>query len=427
MKFLCNRFSHPQNSFKSLHVAGSKGKGSVSVMLFSILRSYGISSGLYTSPHLLHFSERIAGPDGPFPDEIYGKAGDILERLVTSIIPETLPTHTDPSWFELVTLYAFLVFKEAALPWAVIETGLGGRLDATNVIDPEASILTAIELEHTEYLGDTLEKIAGEKAGIIKFGKPVFCSAQTQSVRDVFSSTASKNNAPIFFIDDVIQEMTHESTENGLKCTIDFKTVDGGAIFLRPLRFTLSLLTSVQAQNAALAAYTIKYLFPEITEEQIESGLSKAWLPARFEISTYCENEKKISVILDGAHTERSIGLVLETFKRIFTQKAHLLFACAADKNITGVIPSFSTIFSKITITRPGDKKESNLQGVAKEITDYFSNKSETEIKIEYDYEKAIQEALHYACSDNAPLLVIGSFYLVAEVKKIFSSQSQDQ
>jgi len=146
MQFLVNRFHHPERSFRSIHVAGSKGKGSVSMMLSCILEASGLRTGLYASPHLIDFTERITRSGSPFPDEVYGRACDIVVHLVESIIPETLPSGADPSWFELVTLLAMVTFKEAGLDWAVIETGLGGRLDATNVVEPQACGITPTEL-----------------------------------------------------------------------------------------------------------------------------------------------------------------------------------------------------------------------------------------------------------------------------------------
>ena len=197
MKYLCERFNNPQNSYKTYHIAGSKGKGSVSSYIANILSSAGYKTGLYTSPHILNFSERIGSNAGPFSEEVYEKTVKELVHLVDSIIPENLPNEREATWFELVTLFAFLTFKNADCSHCVFETGMGGRLDATNVISPEVTIITPIELEHTEFLGDTLEKIAKEKAGIIKENIPVVSFYQKPEVKTILENIAKEKNCKI--------------------------------------------------------------------------------------------------------------------------------------------------------------------------------------------------------------------------------------
>jgi len=420
MRFLAERFKHPERSFKSIHVAGSKGKGSVSTMMASIMDAAGINAGLYTSPHLLDFKERVSSSRGTFSEEIYGKACDIVVPLIESIIPGSIPGGAEPSWFEIVTLFAFITFREAGLPWAVIETGLGGRLDATNVILPEACVLTPIELEHTEYLGNTIEKIAGEKAGIIKKGIPVFVSEQTNEALSVFALKAEELNAPFFCMKDAIKTLSAQPSVHGLDIVIAFNNLPDGAFFTRPLRARLSLVNSVQAQNAAIAAYTMKYLFPDLAEETIESGLSRAWLPGRFEI---LDNQPPI--ILDGAHTIRSISLTVKTFTTLYPGKNHLVFACAADKAVDEIAQLFKGCFSHITVTRPGDKKQSDLNHASNAFARVFTGQERKIYSINENYVTAIQEAISTAREAHAPLLVTGSFYLVAEAKKILASLTQ--
>ncbi|HKL85119.1 MAG TPA: folylpolyglutamate synthase/dihydrofolate synthase family protein [Treponemataceae bacterium] len=419
MNFLVQRFQNPQKSFKSIHVAGSKGKGSVSSMIASILETADHKTGLYISPHLLDFSERITQAGIPFTEEIYGKAGDIVVPLVDSIIPATIPGQILPSWFELVTLFAFITFKEAGLPWAVIETGLGGRLDATNVINPEACVITPIELEHTEYLGDTLTKIATEKAGIFKKGVPVFISNQTGEAMKVLLEHASNLDSPVFRMDHLVKHLSAQTTKSGLDVSIEFNNIAGGAIFARPISTRLALSGLIQAENAALASYTIKYLFPEISESCIELGLSRAWIAGRFEII-----KENPFIILDGAHTVKSIGLSLETFKSLSKGDAHLLFACAADKNVDSIASLFTEGFNRITITRPGEKKASDYVHAVKAFS-YLHDKSK--LVCNENYVEAITNAITVAQEEGVPLLITGSFYLVAEAKKILSLMNLDQ
>lgn len=422
MQFLVERFKHPERSFKSIHIAGSKGKGSVSTMIASILDAAGMPTGLYTSPHLIDFTERIATVHGPFDDATYGKACDIVVPLVDSIIPGSIPGGADPTWFELVTLFAFETFKEAKLPWAVIETGLGGRLDATNVIMPEACVLTPIELEHTEYLGDTIAKIAGEKAGIIKNSIPVFVSEQHPSARFVFEERAKSFGNPLFSMESAVSAIDSRPSKSGLDIAVSFNALPGGALFSRPIATTLKLVNAIQAKNAALAAYTVKYLMPEVSEATIEKGLASAWLPGRFEII-----EENPGLVLDGAHTIRSITLTLETFRSLFPGKAHLLFACAADKAVDDIASLFSEGFSRITVTRPGEKKQSDIDHAARAFSAVFSSRPDVRLSVDPDYESAIVRAMKAAKSEGQPLLVTGSFYLVSEAKKILARGKQDQ
>lgn len=418
MRYLIERLKHPERSFNSVHVAGSKGKGSISVMIARILETTGITCGLYLSPHLVDFTERVGTASGPFSQELYGATCDKLVPLVDSIIPGSIPGGLDPSWFELVTLFAFSAFREAAVPWAVVETGLGGRLDATNVLSPRACVITHIELEHTEYLGSTVELIAREKAGIIKEGVPVFIGKQRPSVRAVFEETASRLRAPSFFMEDVLEREESVLKEGKLHVDIRYRDVPGGASFSRPIHASLSLISSVQVRNAAIAAYTAKYLFPTLPESSIEEGLSRAWLPGRFEV---IENDPLL--VLDGAHTPESVLMTITTFLSISGDSPSLLFACAADKDVDSIAASAAGSFARITLTRPGERKMSNVAHAREAFERALAHDRETDFIVEENYAKAIAGEIDRALERREPLLVTGSFYLVAEVKRFLADR----
>jgi len=406
MKFLCKRFHNPEKAFNSVHVAGSKGKGSVSVMLASILDAAKFKTGLYTSPHILNFNERIRLVQTPFPEEIYEKTVKEMIYSVDAIIPEQLPGMRPITWFELVTLFSFLCFRQAKCDWAVYETGLGGRLDSTNVIMPKISVITSIELEHTEFLGDTIEKIAYEKAGIIKNNTPVCCAAQSNNIKKIFIDKAKENNSSIFFVDEIIKIEQCNYKENKMEIILDSPLLN------RKIKTKLSLLGKFQAENAALAVLTTKVLFPNIDETTIEEGLSKANLPGRFEIIDLESNK----IVLDGAHTVKSITYTIQTFRECFKEsfnKAHILFACAADKDVEHIAEQFKD-FNNIILTRPGEIKESDTI----RLKNAFSKINKTCIYLE-DYKEAIKTAINNAKAEKVPLLITGSFYLLAEVKKI--------
>lgn len=411
MEFLCERFKNPQQAFSSVHVAGSKGKGSVCTLITAIMAQLPCSCGIYTSPHITYLAERICGADGFFPQHIYSAAQEELIAGITAIPPAELPGQREITWFELVTLYSFLCFRQAHVAWGIFETGLGGRLDATNVLSPQITVLTPIELEHTEYLGNTLEQIAYEKAGIIKKNTPVLCAAQPPEVRQVFRKAAHEKNAPIHFIDEIVTEIKHEIRRNGTHVYIN------APCFSRPLSATLQLQGAVQAENAALAAVTVKTLYPHMQEQLIEQGLSQARLSGRFEVLPATENLPEM--ILDGAHTVKSIQYTLDTFDALYTNQAEtqILFACAADKDIEHIIPLFRK-YRHIITTRPGPDKQSDLAKVADTFKRYGIS-----AEIQDSYEQAITDSISYAKQRNAVLLATGSFYLLAEIRKIIQER----
>jgi len=414
MQYMVSRFNNPQNEFESIHVAGSKGKGSVSTMIASILRTFGLRIGLYTSPHLVHFTERISGPYGPFTPECYEKPMNELMPLVESMVPGHNGCPSEPTWFELVTLFGFMVFREASVNWGVIETGIGGRLDATNIILPRATVITPIELEHTQILGSTLTAIAGEKAGIIKTNIPVFISAQDPEVETVLRNRADERKAPLFLMSDAIKTITSTLHPLGRDACISFNNLSDGPHFDRPLKIRLRMVGAVQAWNAALAAYTVKYLIPDIKTEDIEAGLCQAWLPGRFEI--YGSNPV---LVLDGAHTATSIRHTLATFHELYPSPAHLLFACAADKDVERIAPLFTDRFTRLTLTVPGDKKAHNFARLVHAFSQI--ERQDCVLSINQDWPSAIQTAIVAAGQDGVPLLVTGSFYLVSEVKAVLA------
>ena len=239
---LLDLIGHPEESYKTYHTAGSKGKGTTSMYLASLLEGAGRRCGLYTSPHMYTIRERFMLPSGFFSDELYTETASKLLDLVSSFtLPEDLGSEK-PTTFEMYTAYGYMLFREAGCTDAVIETGLGGRLDATNTITPEAVILTPIELEHTQVLGDTIAKIALEKAKIIRPGVPVFVSRQRKEAMDVFRKEAMENNATFFTFDDCIKSFSSETTKTGEK--VSFSLND------RDYSLMLSMTTEAMAENA---------------------------------------------------------------------------------------------------------------------------------------------------------------------------------
>lgn len=441
MQFFCKKFNHPERFAPSFHVAGSKGKGSVSAFIASILDAAGYKTGLYTSPHILDFIERVSSAHGAFSDDVYNRAVNEIMSDVQKIHAKELPRERPITWFELVTLFAFLTFRQAKVDYSVFEVGLGGRLDSTNVIFPLCSVITPIELEHTEFLGNTLEKIAYEKGGIIKENTPVVIAHQKDEVKKVFQKIAKEKKAKLIFADEEIENLDFNlenilsciknNTEKLNKCLqnyTDFHKSDkfplmsvsfSSKIFSRPIKTSIQLLGEFQAQNAALAALAVKTALPSITEDEIEKGLASTRLAARFEL-TKNPLSKNSLIVLDGAHTVNSVTFTMQTLHQVFEKKDDsqnkriLLFACARDKDAKDIAPLFKNEFDFVFLTKPGNVKQSDLQT----LTHAFD-----EAKINYDmnedFKMQIQKAIKKASDENAILLVTGSFYLIAEVKKM--------
>lgn len=410
--YLCKRFENPQDYAPCVHIAGSKGKGSVSKMIACILEEAGYNVGLYSSPHILDFRERISRANGFFDEKIYETAIKEMVPNIEAIIPEMLPAERPITWFELVTLYAFLCFRIAQVDWSVYEVGLGGRLDSTNVIRPKLCCITPIELEHVEFLGDTLEKIASEKAGIIKNCTPVIVAPQqNENVKIVFREKAFTRHAPIFFVDEYIKNAYYSFNDKTKKMKIHLEA----ELFNRPIETELSLLGQPQAINAGMACLAAKKLLPNIDESIIERGLSKAKLPGRFEMIKHIPGYEGIyTLILDGAHTYNSIKHTLDTMNKLYNNKnVNLLFACAADKDIKDISTLFKYRFENVYLTRPGDVKQSDINSAIKAL-----KSANVDFITHPDYKKMIRKAMQDSAESGNILLVTGSFYLVAEVKK---------
>lgn len=405
MKFLADRLGNPQDDIQCIHTAGSKGKGSVSAMIAGIIEASGKKCGLYSSPHITDFRERVKSASSFFEDEVYEKAADTLVSCVESISPEELPGKRPLTWFELVTVFSFLCFKYAGVDFAVYETGLGGRLDSTNIIHPALTVLMPIEKEHTEFLGNTIEEIAGEKAGIIKNGIPAVVSFQNYTeAEETFRKTCLQKNAELLLVRNYAEKLHHSYRKDGLMdADITFRNGE-------KFSFTLKMPGEVQVQNAAAAITAVRKAFPEITPEQIEQGLSKTFIPARFEISSLCGR----TLVLDGAHTVKSIKNTVETLREVFPERnCTLLFACAGDKDIEDIIPLFKGKFSRIVFTSPKTVRSCSSEKA-------FRTAKENGIDAEtIDDLKTALCAIIRGLKESDILLSAGSFYLAAEIKEL--------
>ncbi len=409
MQALRKLFGKPDERYRVVHVAGSKGKGSTATMIAAILARREGPVGLYTSPHLLSFTERIAIGGLPVADDILLPAASELAEAVERTSPTDYPGGESPTYFELLTMLGFLCFRDSGCTSAVIEVGLGGRLDSTNVVEPVACAITQIELEHTDLLGGTIPLIAYEKAGIIKPGVPVFTSATRPDALAVFRSRAEELGSGLTILDEAAEITDCTVRVDGTRATLRWRD---DSMFSAALELYTPMIGRVQARNAALAAIVTRHLGCET--ESIVAGIAEARLRARFEILA-----GNPTVILDGAHTEDSVKACAEDFSGLFPGGGSLLFGCAKGKPPRPMAAALRASFSDVIITKPGTFKESEPG----EIAAAFEAERFRVRRID-DTAAAIETALAEATDSGRPLLVTGSFYLCAAAAAIIDTRA---
>lgn len=372
---LLERLGNPHKWLKCIHVAGTNGKGSVCAMISSVLREAGYKTGRYNSPHLERFTERIV---------INGK--EISEKKFVELAKKVKAVYSSESFFEFITSMAFLYFKEEKVDFVVLEVGLGGRLDATNVIDPLVSVITDIDLEHTGYLGSTIKKIAFEKSGIIKEGRPVITS-NDKGALEVIRKISKEKNAPLYLAKGFRKEdwkfsvNGHDNPHLGLK---------GG----------------FQLMNAAVAVAAIDVLKEKyklhIDEKALKNGLDKAKWPGRFEFI-------KKNVLLDCAHNPAGMKVLVNELKRLEYKRLIVVVGILKDKDYKSMLRLLSPLASYLIITRPNAERAAEPEELAKYAgRDY---------EIIGNVGKAVEKARAMLKKDEL-MLVCGSIYTVGEARK---------
>lgn len=324
-----HRLGDPQRRLAALHVAGTNGKGSVAAMLQAVLSHAGHRTGLYTSPHLIRFTERIRiGEEEIAPEDVVSITAEIQRRTTSSGLELT--------FFEFVTVMAFLHFAGRGVDAAVIEVGLGGRLDATNVIDPVASVITTIGLDHTQFLGGSIAAIAAEKGGVIKPGRPVVLGDVSDEAAAVLQGLATERDATLFRAGrDYGMTADDEPTFEGLGWTLP--------------RLRLGLAGGFQRENAASALATLaaaRERFP-VSEDAIRAGIASVRWPGRLEVV-----ERRPLTILDGAHNaDGTDALCRELPGLIGSRRLHLLFAVMADKDWRPMVERLAPACASVVVT----------------------------------------------------------------------------
>lgn len=408
---------NPHHDYPVIHVAGTKGKGSTAALMTSALEAAGYRVGLYTSPHMMDFTERI---------QVNGVK--ISPADIVALIEEFKPAIEKVSritTFELTTALSFLYFSLQKVDIAVVEVGLGGRLDATNAVDPLVSVITSISYDHVAVLGDTLAKIASEKAGIIKEGRPVVVSPQKLEAGRVIERIANEKNAPMTRVGEEYlfaswshslwgQTMLVWSAEE--QSLVNEFIESGGRDTWEPLRLNIPLLGYHQVENAATAYAALQIARKEgiaISEQDIRTGFSQVIWPGRFEVL-----RKNPPLIVDSAHNQDSaFKLRLALGDYLPGQKVILLFGGSEDKNIESMFAALRPYVREVIATKTVHPRAMDPNELV-EIVHKFG----CPVEIVEPIESALEHALALAGSD-VPILVTGSLFVVAAVRELWHKE----
>lgn len=385
-------FGHPHRSFRTIHVAGTNGKGSCSHTLAAILQSAGYRTGLYTSPHLVDFRERIRVNGEPIPESY---VVDFVEKHRHFFEP------LHPSFFELTTAMAFRYFADSQVDVAVIEVGLGGRLDCTNIIRPDLCVITNISFDHIQFLGDTLEKIAAEKAGIIKSDIPVVVGETTAETKPVFLRKAQEVGAPIIFAEEDHLLLSHTRTSDGqyLYQTVDYADLKGelgGLCQLKNTNTLLSAIRQLKVQGYALTDEAVREGFAGVCEL---TGLMGRWQKVGS-----CP-----TVICDTGHNVGGISYIVEQLALQTYDRLHIVMGMVNDKDISGVLAMLprkaSYYFTQASVQR------ALPAGRVKELANKFGLEGEA-----YPDVSSALAAAKAAATDKDLIFVGGSSFIVADL-----------
>jgi dihydrofolate synthase/folylpolyglutamate synthase len=372
IRYLCKKLGNPEQNLKVIHVAGTNGKGSVCAMASAILREARLKVGRYISPHLLDFRERIVINDKEIPEHEVAKYIEKLKPIAEEM--DRHPDLTHPTYFEIVTAMALKHFAVHKVDYAVVEVGLGGRLDATNVVKPEVCVITNISLEHTGVLGNTIAKIAKEKAGIIKEDAIVVTSAGGEAL-------------------EVIKQIAAEKSSEVIDVT-------------EPYKWDLALKGEFERMNAAVAIEAVRQLGLEVPVERtlIEAALRRVQWPGRM--------QKIGNILLDCAHNPAGIRVLVNSLNTYPRKKLILVFGCLSDKDHKKMLSALEEIADTIILTQPQNERAISPHDLHLEVPGSTTTEHIAE---------ALKHAQDIAQADDL-ILVTGSCYVVGEALRVLSS-----
>ena len=387
----------PQKELKFIHVAGTNGKGSFCSMLDSILRRAGYRTGMFTSPYIKYFNERICFDGAPISDEE-------LAEVTSYVRPFADSMEEKPTEFELITAIGFEYFRRRGCDVVILETGMGGRLDSTNIIEaPLLSVITGIALDHTAYLGDTIEKIAYEKAGIIKKDCPALFGGNDESALSVIRDYADEVGAPLY--------VTDRGSIRNVRTTLDGTSFD----FEELSDIRLGLLGLYQPYNAANVKTAVDILNKtgamRIPPEAVYKGFSEARWHARFELIG-----TDPTVIYDGAHNPEGIAAAVRSIKAYFPdKKVYVLSGVMKDKDYNCIAADLSTVASRAFTVTPDNPRALDARDYASVLSTHGINAAPFDT-----LEDGLSSALDAARSNDTPLVCLGSLYMYSELIGIY-------
>lgn len=396
---LLRRMGEPQNKYPTIHITGTNGKGSTTAMLSSILTASGKKTGMYTSPHLSSYTERMRIGGKPIAEAKFAEAIFVVKEVAEQMEADGAEY---PTQFEVLTAAAFWLFAQEGVDYAVIEVGLGGLLDSTNVIVPKLSVITSIAVDHAEKCGDSLSGIAEHKAGIIKEGVPVFVYADGEPL-EIVEKTAQTKHAPVYLGGRDFSAVSC-GVAGGMR---RFAFLQNGVEEVYQLR----LLGSYQVDNASIAVAVAKYL--GIDKDDIARGLASVIWPCRLEILS-----EEPTILLDGAHNLAGVTALRSSLDELFPNKKILfLLGILQDKDVKGMAEVLVRECDDVVITWPLSERAAAPEVVAQYINASYV---ETVERIEDGIERV--KALS---NDDSVICIAGSFYLVGRAREVLTEENE--
>jgi dihydrofolate synthase/folylpolyglutamate synthase len=411
MRGLLKKIGNPHEQFKSVHIAGTKGKGSTCAMIANMLQANGYKVAVYSSPHLVDIRERIQ-----VNGEMISHAD--FARLIRLVEPIVLKGKPMPTFFDVVTAVAFKYFAEKDVDIAIIETGLGGRLDSTNVLKPEITGITSISKDHMAQLGHTLPKIAEEKAGIFKQGVPAITVQQTPEVEAVLKRVADKVNAPF--------DVTGKSIEFSYRFEATRMLGPHNRICLTTPNskfehLAVPMMGEHQAINCGLALSIVDKLKTRgftINDAKAMEGLAKTTMPGRMELVSTAPR-----VLVDGAHNAASLDALMKAVgQHIPYDSMVVIFGCCQDKDVPGMLERITSGADKVIFTKVDSVRTANPDELAARYVELYGKMAQVA--------RTLEEALaiaNRAVTREDLICITGSFYLVGEAKKYFADKAKQQ
>ncbi len=401
---ILNRLDNPEQGRKFIHVAGTNGKGSVCAMIESVLRAAGLRTGLYTSPHLVRFNERIRVSGRCISDDELAVIIHRVEDAAADAAQE--PGGRAPTFFELTTAMAFEHFKKEGVDIAVMETGMGGRLDATNVLAPLVTVITSIGLEHTAWLGTDIPSIAREKCGIIKRGRPVITGNLPPDAIAVARDIAMERGARLIEAADALSVQLLSQSPAGTKLRMESASASYGTI-------TIPLPGSKTPENAAVAVAALESLSDtcalDLSPDIIRKGLQQVFWPGRFQLVSPAP-----PVIIDGSHNPEAAEALARSMEDLFPRMPiGLVIGMACDKNIAGFIHPFSSVVKKCWAVPIRSDRSLPPEIVANKSKAIGWDTKQTTVRI------AVEEASSWARAEGGVVCITGSLFLAGETLEL--------